>query len=132
MSPRDLAQIQYTSGTTGFPKGVLLYHHALVNNARFTMQRMGGGLTDVAVWPLPLFHTAGLKSVVLACLEKDPSKRPQDASQLFELARDCRTCEQWSSERARLWWEQHLLELTGPLTLQETESQVADRAVAIH
>jgi fatty-acyl-CoA synthase len=68
VGPRDLAQIQYTSGTTGFPKGVLLHHHALVNNARFTMQRMGGGPTDVAVWPLPLFRTAGCGMGVLGAL----------------------------------------------------------------
>jgi serine/threonine protein kinase len=73
-----------------------------------------------------------LDELVLACLEKDPSKRPQDASQLFDLARDCRTCEQWNSERARLWWEQHLLELTGPLTLHEPETPVRDRALVIH
>jgi fatty-acyl-CoA synthase len=68
VSPRDLAQIQYTSGTTGFPKGVLLHHHALVNNARFTMQRLGGGPADVLVWPLPLFHTAGCGMGVLGAL----------------------------------------------------------------
>jgi fatty-acyl-CoA synthase len=66
--PHDFAQIQYTSGTTGFPKGVLLHHHGLVNNARFTMQRMGGGRTDVAVWPLPLYHTAGCGMGVLGAL----------------------------------------------------------------
>ncbi|MBV8996658.1 MAG: AMP-binding protein [Pseudonocardiales bacterium] len=68
MRPNDFAQIQDTSGTTGFPKGVLLHHHGLVNNARFTMQRMGGGRTDVAVWPLPLFHTAGCGMGVLGAL----------------------------------------------------------------
>jgi eukaryotic-like serine/threonine-protein kinase len=73
-----------------------------------------------------------LDELVLACLEKDPSKRPQDASQLFDLARDCRTCEQWTSDRARLWWEQHLLELTGPLTLHEPETPMTDRALVIH
>ena len=73
-----------------------------------------------------------LDQLVLACLEKDPNKRPQDASQLFDLARDCRTCEQWTSDRARLWWEQHLLELTGPLTLHEPETPVTDRALVIH
>jgi hypothetical protein len=73
-----------------------------------------------------------LDDLVLACLEKDPAKRPQDASQLFTLARDCRSCEDWSSERARLWWEQHLLELTGPLTLQEPPVQVSASAFAIH
>jgi len=69
-----------------------------------------------------------LDALVLACLEKDPNKRPQDAGQLFTMALDCRTCEQWSTERAKTWWEQHLLELTGPLTVQEPQVELAARA----
>ncbi|WP_127935737.1 AMP-binding protein [Nonomuraea polychroma] len=46
--PSDPAQIQYTSGTTGFPKGALLHHRGLVTNARFMIERTsadaaGGG-----------------------------------------------------------------------------------------
>ncbi len=37
----DVAQIQYTSGTTGFPKGAELHHRGLTNNARFYAQRIG-------------------------------------------------------------------------------------------
>ena len=73
-----------------------------------------------------------LDEIVLACLEKDPAKRPQDAAQLFQLTRDCRTCESWTTDRARIWWEQHLLELTGPLTLHEPSSEAFDPALAIH
>ncbi len=40
-SPHDPVQIQYTSGTTGFPKGALLHHHGLVRNGIDTMQRAG-------------------------------------------------------------------------------------------
>ena len=39
--PRDEVQIQYTSGTTGFPKGVVLHHHGITNNARHSFARMG-------------------------------------------------------------------------------------------
>ena len=40
VTPGDDVQIQYTSGTTGFPKGVLLHHRGLVNNAHLSMARM--------------------------------------------------------------------------------------------
>jgi fatty-acyl-CoA synthase len=59
VTPSDDVQIQYTSGTTGFPKGVLLHHRGLVNNAHLSMERMAVGAGDVLVWPMPLFHTAG-------------------------------------------------------------------------
>ena len=41
VSPDDIAQIQYTSGTTGFPKGAELHHRGLTNNARFYTGRLG-------------------------------------------------------------------------------------------
>ncbi|MHC1559857.1 AMP-binding protein [Actinomycetospora sp. C-140] len=66
--PDDRVQIQYTSGTTGFPKGVLLRHHGMLENARLTLRRMGVGPEDVCVWPMPLFHTAGCGMGVLGAL----------------------------------------------------------------
>lgn len=57
-----------------------------------------------------------LDAIVLACLEKDPNKRPQDAEALFRMASDCRTCEGWTQDRASRWWQLHLPELSGPLT----------------
>ena len=41
VQPEDIAQIQYTSGTTGFPKGAELHHRGLTNNARFYAERIG-------------------------------------------------------------------------------------------
>jgi eukaryotic-like serine/threonine-protein kinase len=74
-----------------------------------------------------------LDALVLACLEKDPAKRPQDASELFRIAHDCRTCESWDNDRARQWWEKHLLELTGPLTLPgPPQPQQTGHALAIN
>ena len=57
--PDDVAQIQYTSGTTGFPKGALLHHRGLVTNARFFTRRLGARPGDALLNPMPLFHTAG-------------------------------------------------------------------------
>lgn len=72
-----------------------------------------------------------LDDLVLACLQKDPNKRPQDAEELFGIACRCRTCEGWNTASAKTWWEQHLPELTGPLTLAEPKSEAVSRAVVV-
>jgi acyl-CoA synthetase (AMP-forming)/AMP-acid ligase II len=66
--PGDRVQIQYTSGTTGFPKGVVLRHLGMVGNARLTAERLGVRPGDVLVWSMPLFHTAGCGMGVLGAL----------------------------------------------------------------
>ena len=65
VQPGDAAMIQYTSGTTGFPKGALLHHRGLVNNAVLVLDRMG--LPEAPVWigTMPLFHTGGCGLAVL-------------------------------------------------------------------
>ena len=65
MQADDIAQIQYTSGTTGFPKGAELHHRGLTNNARFYAQRIGLQPGEVYVNPMPMFHTAGCAMGVL-------------------------------------------------------------------
>jgi long-chain acyl-CoA synthetase len=55
---QKLATIIYTSGTTGEPKGVMLSHHNLVQNATFTNRRLSSEPTDLALEFLPLCHTA--------------------------------------------------------------------------
>jgi fatty-acyl-CoA synthase len=69
VQPDDIAQIQYTSGTTGFPKGAELHHRGLTNNARFYAQRVGLQPGDVLVNPMPMFHTAGCAMGVLGCCQ---------------------------------------------------------------
>jgi len=72
-----------------------------------------------------------LDDLVMACLEKDPNKRPQNAVELFELACGCTACDAWSNEKARQWWETNLPELTGPLTLTDPGAQSSEtRATA--
>lgn len=56
--PDRPVMLQYTSGTTGNPKGVLLRHRSLVNVARFTMEYVDMPAGAVTVNPLPMFHTA--------------------------------------------------------------------------
>ncbi len=68
--PGDAAQIQYTSGTTGFPKGALLHHRGLVTNARFMIDRAGLPERGAMVSAMPLFHTAGCAMGVLGCAHK--------------------------------------------------------------
>jgi fatty-acyl-CoA synthase len=55
----DVANIQYTSGTTGFPKGVLLTHHNVVNNGQFLAQGFHYTQHDRICVPVPLFHCFG-------------------------------------------------------------------------
>ena len=59
VGPGDVAMLQYTSGTTGRPKGVMLTHQALVNVAKLTLESAGAPDGAVCVNPLPMFHTAG-------------------------------------------------------------------------
>ena len=68
VSPEDPVMIQYTSGTTGFPKGALLHHKGLVNNAAHTLDRMQA--KDGLVWLsfMPLFHTGGCVVCVLGAV----------------------------------------------------------------
>ena len=57
--PTDIVQIQYTSGTTGAPKGVMLTHHGTLNNARLMGERAGFDEQSRLLGIMPLFHTAG-------------------------------------------------------------------------
>ena len=55
----DVANIQYTSGTTGLPKGVMLTHRNVVNNGQFLAQGFHYTEQDKIVVPVPLFHCYG-------------------------------------------------------------------------
>jgi eukaryotic-like serine/threonine-protein kinase len=71
-----------------------------------------------------------LDELVLACLQKDPDMRPQSAEALLRMFERCRVCESWSHDSARRWWETHLPDLTGPLTIARSEAEPATRALA--
>ena len=57
--PTDPAMIQYTSGTTGAPKGAMLTHAGIVNAAHFLSERLERIAGDIWLNPLPMFHTGG-------------------------------------------------------------------------
>ncbi|OKO95353.1 Long-chain-fatty-acid--CoA ligase [Geobacillus proteiniphilus] len=68
LDPHDVINMQYTSGTTGFPKGVMLTHYNIVNNAHQVAQCMGLGEGDRLCIPVPFFHCFGCVMSTLACV----------------------------------------------------------------
>ena len=56
----DAINIQYTSGTTGFPKGATLSHHNILNNGYFTGELLGYSEQDSVCIPVPLYHCFGM------------------------------------------------------------------------
>jgi fatty-acyl-CoA synthase len=66
--PTDPAQIQYTSGTTGHPKGALLPHQGLYANGALVLERTGIRRGDVWLNIMPMFHTGGCALNTLGCL----------------------------------------------------------------
>ncbi|MEQ5870888.1 AMP-binding protein [Sagittula sp. NFXS13] len=68
VAPNDISQIQYTSGTTGKPKGAMLTHRSTLNNARLMADRGGFGPDDTLISAMPFFHTAGCVCNVMSVL----------------------------------------------------------------
>jgi fatty-acyl-CoA synthase len=64
----DPINIQFTSGTTGFPKGATLTHHNILNNGFFIGEAMKLGPDDRLCIPVPLYHCFGMVLGNLACL----------------------------------------------------------------
>lgn len=70
VAPTDPIQVQYTSGTTGFPKGARLHHKGLANAARFVSERAGMGDGGVNVNSMPMYHIGGGSVTSLGTLAK--------------------------------------------------------------
>ena len=68
-TPLDTLLIQYTSGTTARPKGVLLQHRAMLGNGFVSGQRMGLRTADRFHSARPFFHVAGTSLSILACVQ---------------------------------------------------------------
>ncbi|MBB5837946.1 AMP-binding protein [Kribbella italica] len=63
----DPINIQYTSGTTGFPKGATLSHHNILNNGYFVTETIGFTTEDRLCIPVPFYHCFGMVMANLGC-----------------------------------------------------------------
>ena len=66
--PNDVCNMQYTSGTTGFPKGVMLTHYNVVNNGKCIGDRMGLSTADRMMIQVPMFHCFGMVLSMTSCM----------------------------------------------------------------
>lgn len=68
LAPEQPINIQYTSGTTGFPKGATLSHRNILNNGYMVGESLGLGADDRLVIPVPLYHCFGMVMGNLGCV----------------------------------------------------------------
>ncbi|WP_408897062.1 AMP-binding protein [Nocardioides sp. R1-1] len=68
LSPDDPINIQYTSGTTGFPKGATLSHRNILNNGYFVTELIGFSEQDRLCIPVPFYHCFGMVMANLGCV----------------------------------------------------------------
>jgi len=90
LDPDDIITIMYTSGTTGFPKGVMLTHHNLITNASGTAACMDLGPTDRVCIPVPFFHCSGSVSGNMCCVLTGATMVPVE---VFDPAQVLKTVE---------------------------------------
>jgi fatty-acyl-CoA synthase len=68
LDPRDAVNVQYTSGTTGFPKGATLSHRNILNNGYFAGEVLGYTERDRVCAPVPFYHCFGMVLANLAAM----------------------------------------------------------------
>ncbi len=66
--PEEVINMQYTSGTTGFPKGVMLTHNNVINNAYYVGECQDFTDKDILCIPVPFFHCFGLTMSITECV----------------------------------------------------------------
>ncbi|MEL4106399.1 AMP-binding protein [Oscillospiraceae bacterium WX1] len=72
----DVCNMQYTSGTTGFPKGVMLTHYNIVNNGKCIGDRMDLSTADRMMIHVPMFHCFGLVLAMTAAMTHNTTMSP--------------------------------------------------------
>jgi len=74
--PQDVCNMQYTSGTTGFPKGVMLTHHNIINNGKCIGDRMDLSTADRYLIHVPMFHCFGMVLSMTASMTHGSTMSP--------------------------------------------------------
>ena len=74
--PGDVCNMQYTSGTTGFPKGVMLTHSNIVNNGKIIGDRMDISTADRMMIQVPMFHCFGMVLSMTNCMTHGATVSP--------------------------------------------------------
>ncbi|WP_419845652.1 AMP-binding protein [Candidatus Poriferisocius sp.] len=92
LHPDDPINIQYTSGTTGFPKGATLSHRNILNNGFFVGEACGYTPVDRVCIPVPFYHCFGMVLGNLACTTHGATMVIPSAG--FDAAASLRACEQ--------------------------------------
>ncbi len=85
LDPHDIINMQYTSGTTGFPKGVMLTHYNILNNGFNIGECMRFTEKDKLCIPVPFFHCFGLVLAIMACLTHGTTMVPIDYYRPLEV-----------------------------------------------
>jgi fatty-acyl-CoA synthase len=76
LNPHDVVNMQYTSGTTGFPKGVMLTHYNIINNGKSIGDCMNFSTADRLGIVVPMFHCFGMVLAMLAAVSHGTSMVP--------------------------------------------------------
>jgi fatty-acyl-CoA synthase len=93
LDQHDVINMQYTSGTTGFPKGVMLTHHNVINNGYFIGECMKFTERERLCIPVPFFHCFGSVLAIMACVSHGATMvpleyfRPEQVLQTIEQER---------------------------------------------